>query len=284
MNKLLLIISLSFSEAAFAQITPTDYSNTQNWAAGKMKIISAINYSPNFTIVAPDTVSKTLVTVTPDTSSNYDIFFVYPTILTNNDSTPAIYPINVVNEAAANIEINWEATAFEQFGRLYAPYYRQGNLATFYPTTSFAAQAAILDTAVTDIIAAFKYYMQHYNNGKRVILVGHSQGSMVLGMMLHNLESTTDSSLLKSVFLSVLMGMESGPYVTTTGLTGGWWRYMPICQNPTDSVCVMSWGTHRYGSPLLSFTTLIPFDTILVNQGYMYKNFDSTDLRIGMDP
>src|SRR6185295_8415456 len=53
--------------------------------------------------------------------------------------------------------------------------------------------------------------------------------------------------------------------------------------NPDDTACIMSWGTHRYGQPLLTFANLIPFNTVLVSHGLMYENFDLNH-RAFMDP
>lgn len=285
MNRYLLCLLCLIIRILPAQIVPTDYSLPANWAAGKMKITNDVAFTPNFTIVGPDTSSQTLVSVMQDTASDYDLFCVYPTLLLDNDSVAATYPINIESKLAADLILNWEMSSFSQFGTVYAPYYRQGNLATFYPTTSFAAQTSVLDTAVTDLMAAFDYYMQNYNHGKKVILVGHSQGAITLGMILRRWETDpVRRSYFNSIFLSVLMGTESGPFISVDSFTGGWWQHTPLCQNATDTACIMTWGTHEYGSPLLSITTLIPFNPNLVADSFMYENLDTGKHKVFGDP
>ncbi len=279
-----LILSVFIAVSAQSQITPTNYALQTNWAAGKMKGALDMHFNPSFSIISPDTLTQTVVNVNYDSTTNYDIFIVYPTILVDLSGTAKIQQINVVSKAAANTALV-PFSQYAQFGRIYAPYYRQGNLATFYASTSKGLQAAIFDTVVTDIIASFTYYMQHYNNGKKVIIIGHSQGAMALAMMLRKFETTPAyTSYLNKIFLSVLVGMESGPYVLQSGLTGGWWQTIPICQNPTDTACVMSWGTHRYGATLVTFPNLVPYNDSLVAHGYMYQTFNPSVHRAFMDP
>ena len=278
------ILILMFFQCLSAQITPTNYTLSGNWSAGKMKGALDTKFKPSFTIVSPDTLSQTAVNVNYDTASGYDVFSVYPTLTIGNNSNPATQPINVLSKSAADLALGWYVSEFAQFGQIYAPYYRQGNLATFDATTPYAVQSAIFDTAVTDVMAAFDYYMQHYNNGKKVILLGYSQGAIVLGMLLRKLETDTiNQPYLNKIYLSVLIGMESGPFVTQNGLTGGWWQHVPICQNATDTSCIMSWDAHRYGQNLLTFVNMIPFDTDFVSLGFMYKNFNPSLDRVYMD-
>ena len=267
-----------------AQITPTNYTLPANWSAGKMKGALDMKFSPSFTIVSPDTLTQTLVTVAYDTTSDYDLFCIYPTLTIGNNTSPANQPIDITSKAAADLALNWYVSEFAQFGRVYAPYYRQANLVTFDASTPYAVQSAIFDTALTDVEAAFGYYMQHYNNGKKIILLGYSQGAVLGGMLLRQMEiDTVSQPYLNKIFLSVLIGMESGPFVTQNGLTGGWWQNIPICQDSTDTACVMSWDAFRYGQPLNYLLNLVPFDTDFVSLGLMYQNFNPTVDRIFAD-
>jgi hypothetical protein len=285
MKRYLLFIAIIIPLDIISQITPTNYALSSNWAAGKMKGPLDMTFSPDFTIVSEDTLTNTNVPVNYDTTSGYDIFCLYPTLLLGVNSNAVTQAINPTHKVAANLVLQWEMTAYSQFGRIYAPYYRQGNLATFFPTTSSAQQAGVLDTAITDVLAAFDYYMQNYNQGKKVILVGHSQGSMVLGMMLRQMEiNPAYQPYLSKIFLSVLMGTETGPWTQQSSNTGGWWQNIPICQNISDTACIMTWGTHRYGTPLQTLVNFVPFNSQLVSKGYLYQNFDTAIHHIINDP
>ena len=284
MKRLFTTLAISFCICLSAQITPTNYTLQSNWSAGKMKGALDMKFKPSFTIVSPDTLTQTLVMVNYDTTSNYDLFCIYPTLTIGNNTSPANQPINITSKAAADLALNWYVSEFAQFGRVYAPYYRQANLVTFDANTPFAVQSAIFDTALTDVEAAFDYYMQHYNNGKKVILLGYSQGAILGGMLLRQLEIDTISQpYLNKIYLSVLIGMESGPFVTQSSLTGGWWQHVPICQDSTDTACVMSWDAFRYGQPLQYLINRIPFDTDFVSLGFMNQTFNPSTERLYMD-
>lgn len=273
----------------------TRYDTSSNWAAHPMKGSNDMILNPSYTIVEPDTVTKTYVSISYDTASNFDVFCIYgtvdPTPVNPNDA--AIIPIDDPGyKFKAYCAVLGEYSQYAQFGRIYAPYYRQVNMATFnipdFSASNQIRQAKILDTAVTDVIGAFDFYMKHNNNGKRVILLGHSQGAILLTMMLRKFECDTGHfrEYLDKIFLSVLVGMESGPYVIKNTLSGGWLQNIPICVNPLDTACVMSWGTHQYGMTFSSIpnTNHIAENNQLVVMNYMYSSLDTSVHNMKMDP
>jgi len=71
-----------------------------------------------------------------------------------------------------------QATAFETVGNIYAPFYRQDN------SSSIDRLNVIAGIPTLDAVAAFDYYIKHFNNGRPFILAGHSQGSTVLSNLL----------------------------------------------------------------------------------------------------
>jgi hypothetical protein len=290
------VLIFTLSQTSRAQVyDTTNYNDSSNWAAHPMKGLADMHFFPDYTLVAPDTVTKTFVHVDYDTTSNFDVFCIYPTTFPHDpslDSTMALnYPIHGLEKAAARVALRLEFSQYVQFGRIYAPYYRQANLLALglpnIPQSIRQKQAAILDTAVTDVLGAFDYYMKHDNNGKRVILLGHSQGAIMLAMMLRKMECTpVFQPYLNKIFLCILVGMECGPYVAKNSLTGGWWQNIPICQDPLDTACVMSWATHKYGMAFQSIPSLnhIAENDVLVSKGYLYNTIDTTIHEVKMDP
>ena len=74
-----------------------------------------------------------------------------------------------------------QATAFcALHANIYAPYYRQADAA--WSLSLPAAEHAKVEKGepTHDAIAAFDYYIKHYNHGRPFILAGHSQGSNVI--------------------------------------------------------------------------------------------------------
>ena len=76
------------------------------------------------------------------------------------------------------------AMAFAPVANIYAPYYRQVDAMVQKSMTPAQQIKMVSGIPTTDAIAAFDYYIKHYNNGRPFILAGHSQGSSVLTHLL----------------------------------------------------------------------------------------------------
>ena len=101
-----------------------------------------------------------------------DVFMVAPTVdtlnLTNSVMTEA-YKKRFRNA------MNQQQALYAETARLYAPYYRQGAM-NVYSMDADKMEAA-LSNAYIDVSAAFRYYLDHKNNNRPVILAGFSQGA-----------------------------------------------------------------------------------------------------------
>jgi hypothetical protein len=145
-----------------------DYSKVESWAALPTKVDAA------------DSTPRKSTVTNNQVSAKADVFFVYPTIFT--DAPKNEYQWNAdVNDVALNNDIQRstllnQATAFNGACRVFAPYYRQAHLFAFYtPNPEDGKQA--LDLAYQDVKAAFEYYLEHYNQGRPIVIASHSQGS-----------------------------------------------------------------------------------------------------------
>ena len=106
-----------------------------------------------------------------------DVFWVYPTIL--HDETHWLMDGSMSElRAAAAGTIESQASVFTGQANLYAPLYRQMNMAAL--TLSDAERMTIGSYGKDDVWRAFNHYLTHYNNGRPFILAGHSQGSSIL--------------------------------------------------------------------------------------------------------
>lgn len=118
----------------------------------------------------------------PVVSHDVDVFYLYPTAWQKvQDSDPNICDIdNPSMLAGSAAAFERSATAFETFANIYAPYYRQADAAYALTLPLPEHDALIAGIPTTDAVAAFDYYIKHYNDGRPFILAGHSQGSNVL--------------------------------------------------------------------------------------------------------
>ena len=118
MKRLIFFLAFFLSYQLFAQITPTNYASQANWAAGKMKGAFDMNFDPSFTIISPDTLTQNIVSINYDTTSGYDIFCLYPTVLLGPNSNAQTQPITPTHKIAANLSLLLNLQPYSQFGKI----------------------------------------------------------------------------------------------------------------------------------------------------------------------
>lgn len=109
-----------------------------------------------------------------------DVFVLYPTTYRPGQGDPIVASIdNAGMRAGAMNFLNNKASAFSTVGNLYAPYYRQLDAAWTLKQKPKERDLYTNGVPKTDVIAAFDYYIKHYNKGRPFIIASHSQGSTV---------------------------------------------------------------------------------------------------------
>ena len=69
----------------------------------------------------------------------------------------------------------YQASAWADAGRLFVPFYRQNHYRAFFEPYRKQGGNAAIALAYADVKAAFDHYMAYENNGRPIILAGHSQ-------------------------------------------------------------------------------------------------------------
>jgi len=145
---LLLSFSLSGCEGnSSASIQVTDYAQISHW-----------------------------LTLTSSPFKDVDVFYVYPTAYTKaSSSDPDFFTIdNASMVKGAKSAFQRQATAFAPYANIYAPYYRQVDARYQLALPIDQQDENIRRVPGADVLAAFEYYLNHFNNGRPFILVGHS--------------------------------------------------------------------------------------------------------------
>jgi hypothetical protein len=129
--------------------------------------------------------------------------------------------------------ILYQASAFNQRSRIFAPRYRQAHIAMYYEKDS-AKKYAAFDLAYKDIKNAFIYYLEHYNQGRPIIIASHSQGTTHSTRLLK--EFFDGKPLAKQLVCAYLIGM---------GVKKNQYEKISVCNDPLQTGCFVSWRTYR---------------------------------------
>ncbi|MDR2846188.1 MAG: DUF3089 domain-containing protein [Candidatus Methanoplasma sp.] len=111
-----------------------------------------------------------------------DIFVIYPTVANSDepDDNPAVrISLEAHRTAASDWVLNGGGSVLSDVGNVYAPYYRQANVAGIITKEKDPFWGDMLGTPKDDIFDAFDYYIDHYNNGRPFIIIGWSQGGLL---------------------------------------------------------------------------------------------------------
>ncbi|MFI6431496.1 DUF3089 domain-containing protein [Rhodococcus oryzae] len=168
-----------------------------------------------------------------------DCFYVYPTaslqqsVNANLDASPELRTV--------------ARTQAEPFGdkcNVWAPVYRQVTLRALFTGTAQERSAA-LDVAYDDVERAWDDYLAHHNNGRGVVLIGHSQGTRMLRMLIHN---RIDGKPVQSQLVSALL--LGGDVLVRKGSTvGGDFDSVPACTDPAQTGCVIAYSAFSRTPP-----------------------------------
>ena len=222
-----------------APAAPNNYGDPKTWLC-RPGWHDACDIDHTTTIVAADG-KLTRETWTADANAPIDCFYVYPTVST--DTTPN----SDMNADPA--ETNVIKQQFARFGskcKTYAPMYRQVTLVGLRKMLAPGA-AVTLDQGLQydDVLNAWKYYLEHDNKGRGVVLVAHSQGSFILNRLIREEidGKPVQSRMISAILLGTVITVPKGKDV------GGSFQHVPLCHSTTELGCVITYGSFRSTVP-----------------------------------
>lgn len=104
-----------------------------------------------------------------------DVFFICPTVYGGTDDSYNMPLEDTASKEAFAGATNMEKGIYDEDARFFAPYYRQAGLNVYELPPE--EREAYLSLAYEDIKEAFTYYLEHYNQGRPIVLAGFSQGA-----------------------------------------------------------------------------------------------------------
>jgi Protein of unknown function (DUF3089) len=201
-----------------------DYSSLDYWAAHPWK------WDPSDSVPAP------LRNEIRD--SSVDVFFLHPTTYTKKmkmRGPNAEIDNDLINAKTDYSTILYQASVFNQQSRVFAPRYRQAHIKEFFIKDEETKTKAF-ELAYTDVKEAFKYYLQHWNNGRPIIIASHSQGSLLAERLLKDFFQ--DKPLMNKLVVAYIIGWP---------IPKEYFSSLKMCSDSLSTGCICSWRTLQKG-------------------------------------
>jgi surface antigen len=198
------------------------YDDLHYWAAHPYK------WDPSDSIPTPFKISTSI-------DSLVDVFFIHPTTLLDKEDarTNANIDDSVLNAKTDYVAILYQATAFNNGTRVFAPRYRQAHISQFFENNKLKAALAF-NLAYEDVKKAFEYYLVHYNQNRPIIIASHSQGTIHAGRLIK--EFFDGKKLKEKLICAYVIGMPTPANYFTT---------IKPCTDSTQTGCFVGWRTYK---------------------------------------
>ena len=214
---------------------PQQYAGTSNWICHPALQDDSCRDLAT-TVVEPDG-ARRVEESAPAEDPRFDCFYVYPT--TSADPGP-VSDLAVDESELATVRAQVARYATEC--RVFAPAYRQVTLTGL----GGGAGQADRDQAFADVLDAWRSYVVEENDGRGVVLLGHSQGAGHLRRLLVE-ELDVDAGLRSLLVSAVLLG--SSVAVPEGELVGGDLQEIPACTTAESVGCVISYSSYPADAP-----------------------------------
>jgi hypothetical protein len=191
------------------------------------------------TTVVPRRGATHLERAFPASKPAIDCFYVYPTI----SGQPTVNANLTIEFREREIALA-QASRFSQVCRVFAPVYRQITLSALeHPARISLADALI---AYDSVLSAFRDYLAHYNHGRGIVFIGHSQGAAILIKLLKQ-EVDGTPPVRRRLVSALLMG---GNVTVRKGRSvGGDFLHIPACSSSSQTGCVVAYSSFTAKPP-----------------------------------
>lgn len=216
----------------------TDYTDPANWLCRPGRA-DACAVDLTTSAIASDG-SVTVEDFRPDPNPSVDCFYVYPTVSTDPTANS-----DLEADAAERSVIRSQFARFRAVCRTFAPLYRQVTLTALRAGAAGDPMDVDRDMPYRDVRAAWRDYLARDNDGRGVILVGHSQGSGVLSRLIR--EEIEGKPAQERVVSAMLLGTNVAVPVGED--VGGAFERMPLCRSAGQTGCVISYVSFLADEP-----------------------------------
>jgi hypothetical protein len=183
--------------------------------------------------------SRTRQVIRPATAPKADCFYIYPTVSSApTDNAPREIAPEVVQAVHA------QAALFSSVCRVFAPAYQQ-------ITTDALRRGRYFDPAVQkiaydDVRAAWLDYLAHDNGDRPFVLIGHSQGALMLTRLVQA-EIDKNDEVRERMLSAMLIG--ANVTVAQGKPVGGSFTEVPACTAVGQRGCVIAYSSYAATPP-----------------------------------
>jgi len=204
------------------------YDDLDKWLCHADKPDDVCSRDLDTTVVEADG-STSVVEHVPAVEPAFDCFYVYPTCSLDQEGNSDWEPGIEEEFLALN-----QAARFSEVCRVFAPVYRQRTVLALFSDEA----EGDLDLAFEDVREAWGHYLANDNEGRGVVLVGHSQGSLMLKRLLAE-EIEPDAAQTERIIGAYPIGYAIRPGELQT----------PMCASEDEAGCVVSYLSYRADDP-----------------------------------
>ena len=218
--------------------TPVDYSKASSWVCRPGTGTAVCSHDLDAVAIDAEG-SRSSAPYRQATSPFVDCFYVYPT----TSDEPTFYSGPDAEEWVKK-EVHEQAARMGSVCRVFAPLYHQVTIAGLKSQVEKGAEetAAGRDKTIAimqgvpyrDIRAAWREYLTHDNQGRGIVLIGHSQGAIILKKLLA--EEVDGKPVQGHLVAAYLAG---NPHLGTSDF-----RSIKPCHDRTETGCLVAWSSY----------------------------------------
>jgi hypothetical protein len=217
---------------------PLDYADRALWMCRPGNDPNACHENLDATEIKPDG-TRVVVPHVRAEDPEFDCFYVYPTVLLSGAAQMTDFTDQGVGPVFDPLLS--QGARFSRICEVYAPLYRQTGLSGGMPVAG-----ADSGLAIQDVRDAFAYYLEHLNQGRNFVLIGHSQGTFMLTSLLQ-MDIDGDPALRARMISALLLGGRI--YVPEGERVGGTFQNIPTCTEPDETGCVIAYVSYAQEAP-----------------------------------
>ncbi|WP_084420115.1 DUF3089 domain-containing protein [Henriciella litoralis] len=219
-----------------ADFEVTNYAEMENWLCHPDKANDACDVDLSYTIVNADG-TTTAETFEAAENPPIDCFYIYPTVSMDETANSDLE----ANDEELRVA-EGQLARFAETCRIYAPMYRQITVPELRRAMTGQGFTANMDMRWSDVTGAWNDYVENENDGRGVVILGHSQGSSLVQELV---KKEIVGSEMEDKIVSV---MPIGITTYADADTGNFGPFEP-CAEASQTGCIIAYSSYRSTNP-----------------------------------